>query len=649
MRLIIIILLFSLNASATNYYISNTGSDAANGLTIGTAWRTIAKINASTFLAGDSILFKKGDSWNERLNPPSSGSVGNPIIFGSYGSGVKPLITGFQSLSMSNTGGNIWTATATNSVAKLNAVLLNGRIAIKARYPNNQYLTFTALTSNTVTGTLTGTPNYTGGEAVVRNSWWVTDVKKITSQVGGVLTLQNNLTYSSANGTNQYFIQNLPSLVDTLNEYSYDSTSKVLTVFSTTTPSVQYSNLDTLVYLSNKNYINFEGISFTGGNVIGMRLESTNYIKITDCVFSNIGAVGIDLLLTNNCTIKRDSVNNCLSGGIYSDPDTYLTIDSNIVKNIGIYAGMGQNGNGKYIGIYTHGLRVPTLSGYVTITNNRIDSCGYNGMSFVGIKSLVQNNVVNTYCFIKDDGAGIYTFTGNGNLNYDTGSIIRKNIVLNGIGAPRNGDVFVLAHGIYLDDGTKGVTVDSNTVANIATSGIQLHTVGGDIKVNGNTVLLSRGNALQIDTYFIWGGFNLFDNILMNTGLDGYLYRSSYNNPSTTINYNYYFKPSSPTNSLSTLSVLSQLPEWTALTGHDANSFTMPSGIASNVPTLIYNPTAVDSTVSVAGSFIDAKSNQVFNTVTLAPFTSRILFQSSTSFAPIPGRRIIAGRVFQQQ
>ena len=54
-KLIIYILLFAFKAaSATNYYVSNTGNDAANGLTQATSWLSISKVNAATFSSGDS-------------------------------------------------------------------------------------------------------------------------------------------------------------------------------------------------------------------------------------------------------------------------------------------------------------------------------------------------------------------------------------------------------------------------------------------------------------------------------------------------------------------------------------------------------------------------------------------------------------------
>src|SRR5215831_11731674 len=58
-------------------YVDPSGSDANDGLTQATAWKTVAKVNGSTFAAGDQILFKRGGVWNESLVPPSSGTSGN--------------------------------------------------------------------------------------------------------------------------------------------------------------------------------------------------------------------------------------------------------------------------------------------------------------------------------------------------------------------------------------------------------------------------------------------------------------------------------------------------------------------------------------------------------------------------------------------
>jgi len=90
----------------TTYYVDATsGSDSAAGTSDSTPWKTISKVNGSSFSAGDSILFKRGETWREQLTVPSSGSSGNPITFSAYGSGNKPIISGAALLSP----GGSWT------------------------------------------------------------------------------------------------------------------------------------------------------------------------------------------------------------------------------------------------------------------------------------------------------------------------------------------------------------------------------------------------------------------------------------------------------------------------------------------------------------------------------------------------------------
>ncbi len=102
---------------AKNYYVSNTGDDTADGLTQQSTWKTISKINEFKFSPGDSILFKRGDTWREQLILTSSGSSGNHIVISSYGSGAKPRILG------SNTTTE-WTIHSEN-VWKSNSIFAN--------------------------------------------------------------------------------------------------------------------------------------------------------------------------------------------------------------------------------------------------------------------------------------------------------------------------------------------------------------------------------------------------------------------------------------------------------------------------------------------------------------------------------------------
>jgi parallel beta-helix repeat protein len=96
----LLLVLTSSASWATTYYVDATaGADTNSGISPTTAWKSIAKVNGSSFQPGDQILFKAGCVWRETFTVPSSGSAGNPIIIGQYGSGSKPVITGADVMS----------------------------------------------------------------------------------------------------------------------------------------------------------------------------------------------------------------------------------------------------------------------------------------------------------------------------------------------------------------------------------------------------------------------------------------------------------------------------------------------------------------------------------------------------------------------
>ena len=95
--------------AADVYYVSNDGSDDNDGRTPATAWRTLAHVNDQEFQAGDSVLFKRGDTWRETLHVSSSGIPSAWITFGAYGTGDKPRILGSErAVGWTEVDTNIW-------------------------------------------------------------------------------------------------------------------------------------------------------------------------------------------------------------------------------------------------------------------------------------------------------------------------------------------------------------------------------------------------------------------------------------------------------------------------------------------------------------------------------------------------------------
>jgi len=116
-----LVVLFSISISSVEastcepntYYVDATnGLDTNDGTCSDKAWKTLAKVNSSSFSPGNTIKFKRGEVWHEQLTIPSSGTVGNPITFTSYGTGEKPIINGADLITgiWTNQGNNVWSA-----------------------------------------------------------------------------------------------------------------------------------------------------------------------------------------------------------------------------------------------------------------------------------------------------------------------------------------------------------------------------------------------------------------------------------------------------------------------------------------------------------------------------------------------------------
>jgi hypothetical protein len=90
-----IVLLVGVTLHAKKYYIDAIdGVDTKNGTSISTAWKSLSKVNSTTFVAGDSILFKANGVWVGQLYPKGSGADTKPIVIDMYNVGSKPLIDG---------------------------------------------------------------------------------------------------------------------------------------------------------------------------------------------------------------------------------------------------------------------------------------------------------------------------------------------------------------------------------------------------------------------------------------------------------------------------------------------------------------------------------------------------------------------------
>ena len=89
----VLLLSYSLCAQNQYYLSSSTGNDSNDGSQT-QPWKTLSKISNTTLGPGDTVYFKKGDTFRGHFVVDGSGTEQSPITFTSYGNGNQPIISG---------------------------------------------------------------------------------------------------------------------------------------------------------------------------------------------------------------------------------------------------------------------------------------------------------------------------------------------------------------------------------------------------------------------------------------------------------------------------------------------------------------------------------------------------------------------------
>jgi len=635
-------ILFSLINYAATYYISNAGNDSNSGLTTDQSWKTLEKVNSKTFIPGDNILFKRGDTFYGSITVKKSGNSGHPITFSAYGTGDNPVITGFTTVSSwTNVGGNIWESTsAVSLLSSIGVVTVNGVNTTMGRYPNTNatnsgYLMYQTSTKTSITSSdLTGTPNWTGAEVVERTKNYWYQKRIISSQSGG--TINYTTTISSQTNNQGFFIQNDIRTLDQQNEWYYNPSTKKISIYSTLQPSnVKVSTVDDLLSIGHAVHdINIVGIDFIGANShaiyrwpFGSAAQRAYRISVSNCnvTFSKIGIA----IRGKYITIDNNYVSDINGNGITVAYNNHCTVTNNIVNNIGLLHGMPDDYEANS-GIDVNHIEDAMIE-YNRITNVRYDGINFSGQTTDSLT--IKNNFIDNYCVLLGDGGGIYG-------SYHSHAKIIGNIVLNGVG-PKvgTGQSFNTAVGIYLDSNTDYCEVSGNTVYNASCYGFQMNTVRY-INTHDNTVYACGRNELKIQR---WSGqLALVGNDFINNKFisvsskfpvaEFVSFENDISSFFGTINNNYYARPLADNTNIHTSQAKGNasltLADWKKFSGQEASSQTSSKTITDVTDIqFYYNDSKVDKVVALEQPMLDVTGKKYAKSITLLPFTSVVLMK----------------------
>jgi len=606
--------------SIPTYYVSNLGDDANLGTTPAVPWKTLARVNAATLAAGDTVLLRRGEIFTEQLISPRSS-----ITFGAYGTGAKPVISGFRTVT-----GWIEQANGIYSApwpADANSVTVDGAPTPMGRYPKTEWLTFESFvgTTSIADNQLVDSPNWTGAEVVIKKNNWTIDRNLITEHRDGTITYASGSTYSPVlvNGVFSYFLQRSANALTEFGDW-YSTGEHLFMYFGANNPSdhtIKASVIDKLIDISYRNSNTFKDLSIEGSNNFGVYIYLSENIFFQNCDFTNHGDVAFwggssNILTVDGCTFDN-------TNGIAMNVNVKTTAVRNChVNNSGMIAGMGNKSGASY-----YGLKIRSADGI--IENNVITNSGYIPIIFSNNNIKIRHNKVDNFCNLLTDGAGIYTYIETTNPP-SMGQEVYNNIVMNGG-----------ANGLYSDGVSNHVSFYNNTIMNMAKNGIHMNNPTSNLVYN-NTFYnctkfgMSIQNLYQDTEYWVMAAENsLYGNLIVqgsNTqGImelcDGRTY--SIGGFGTSDNNTFIVESDGP-GLFSALHVLPSysvvpydLTDWRVFSGQEANSTLIPTTL-SDVQ-LLYNDTSEDKVFPLDAPMTDAEGVEYESSVTLAPFSSIVL------------------------
>lgn len=646
-KTIILFLLICLSAQGAKHYVATGGGGAG---TLVSPFANLTQVNAHTYVAGDSLLFNKGDTFYGTLTMDASGSAGNPIYIGSYGTGNSPIITGFQTLASwtDNGDGRFW-AIVTGAEGTTNMVTVDGVSTAMGRYPDSGInLTYESSSGgNQITDTGIGdATDWAGADIVIEKDYFILERNIIDDHTGDVFTFSpyGRTQYAASYPPRYYFIQNDLRCVTSGNEWYHDYTTGRLYVWGDpSTKTVKIATLNKLIDLGNYyDYITIDGLKLSGsiGNALNVgddynQFGTGNNIIIKNCVVEYSGFIGIAVVATQDyIVIDNNTISNCNADGILINSGTGSIGSSSVTNNDISYCGMIPGACHR--GTDNQGIIMYGGAGDVhLIEYNNISYTGYNGIGvYSDLWADIKHNYVNYAMQVTDDGGGIYW---GANSNYRP-SYIRNNIVLNTAIGNVNAEI---SRGIYTDHLNDNVTILNNVVYNSQHTGIYIHS--GKYHRIENNLLYDNPYGITFQKYSTITNEDdtvRYNKVIARTtsqyGFFSNWFTTTEAGNFGVLDYNYYACPIDD----DTLFILNDtdpgykyylLAGWRTLTGQEAHSLGSPTSIDNDDQLhFIYNATDESSYWDLSAPMIDVANTSYSGQVTLLPYTGMVLIGNGT-------------------
>ncbi len=515
-------------------YVSVNGSDTSGNGSLGAPFATVnaamEKIRTMTKTASVDVVIQEGIYSAEKQMAFVATDSGNESCKITYRAEGDVVITGgitvdnndFKKVSdpeilvklRKEVRGKIYELSLNDyglSDLKRTKLFIDDKKQTEARYPNSGYITVsneendsTVLCSDERAAFWQNASDaYIAGSLGATYFWAETAIRKIDSS--GNMTLGSDVRNNA-----EIFVTNLTEEIDTVGEYSVDSSRGMLYCYlpddylDKKIEIISNKLKNTLITLTNVSDLSFEGITFDKIPTGVFVMTNSKNISVTNCNFRYIQAdytiissSGQNVLISSNTAYGTSGGFIAFSGGDRSTltPGNNIVSD-NLITNCGdklsfinFMIGGGANSESAVADCIGN-----------KILNNVIGNCSsVYAISFPGNNNEIKyNEIYNVGRQISDGGA---MYFGRSVTKYG------NEVAYNYIHHLNKNNMYA---GFYADDGYSGINFHHNVMYNM------FHPIhlglGMDVKINNN-ISVDTVNGIKSGTRMTWGyqkGSNIY-------------------------------------------------------------------------------------------------------------------------------------------